>query len=685
MGYENLKGKRCIVLARCSTMGQADTSIDDQLRAAEVFIAEQQMVKVDEMVLKGVSGSIAKNMDVAIDEIVRRKQNGQALDAVVVYDPSRFSRGGPDHAASLRHKLVNVGIELVTVMNYQPPSDASDIINCVGSMSARQHAKSIASGVARGSQSAMEQGRKGHCSVTPYALDKLFLKPDGQPLHIIRSLSDGTQQRLSPDAEKVLDTYGRNDKTGVPRHYRKQKDEYPQLIPGEASRIGHIHQIYRWYFLDGWGYWSIAAELNKLGIPSATGKAWKTAVIKTLLDNPVYTGRGIANRQSAGLYFQRSPGKPKEIKPGLLNSSGRPAGQLRPKEEWLEIVYPKLIDYLPDDVRAKAAAHHQKILDGRAAGYDRQPRDKHTQSSFILKGLLKEAGGLAMTGTPKGKNNQYRYYRVGNAYAAPGGPKHLRKMVRADEIEGFVLEQVRQFLLSIPDLRGEILAEIKASLRERSKAAGNRGAKEQELEQSRRRMLQMAEQLGGLNDPAINDQIARAKAQFLQLKSELEALGSFTPPSDGELQTMLDRITADLASTANLLRDLPVPVLRELLAAMVQELTIDLSTMQLRCVLSLPPWAKVASIAGQATESMGVGLGPVYKGLADAHPRFGQVFKSAWTIPKGRQTRAAAGSASGGGGGSTCSRRPQPVCPPGLQPPAYRAARANDEPDRYAP
>jgi hypothetical protein len=54
------RGKRCIFIVRCSTKGQADTSIDDQLAVLHAFTAAHEMVYVDEVRLEGLSVSMPR-------------------------------------------------------------------------------------------------------------------------------------------------------------------------------------------------------------------------------------------------------------------------------------------------------------------------------------------------------------------------------------------------------------------------------------------------------------------------------------------------------------------------------------------------------------------------------------------------------------------------------------------------
>jgi hypothetical protein len=227
-----------------------------------------------------------------------------------------------------------------------------------------------------------EQRRKAHCSFAPMGLEKLYVRANGDPLHIIRNLEDGTQQQIDPSSGAVIGVFGRNAKSGTPAHYQKQKDELVELIPGEPRRVEAVTRIFRRRFADGWGYRRIAMELNSLNFPSPRGGLWTRSAVKVILDNPVYTGRGIANRKTTALYYCRNKDRPREARHVRHTECGRPAEQIRPANEWAIIEYSALAEFLPEDIRERARAHHDAILANRERVVERQPRDKHVNRAY---------------------------------------------------------------------------------------------------------------------------------------------------------------------------------------------------------------------------------------------------------------------------------------------------------------
>src|SRR5436190_22205622 len=94
--YERLRGKRFIAIVRCSTFGQADTSIPDQLRLIREFAQRYGMIEVEAISLDGLSGSIPGNRD-DLQKLLNRKRDQDDFDLVLLQDTTRLTRGGLKH------------------------------------------------------------------------------------------------------------------------------------------------------------------------------------------------------------------------------------------------------------------------------------------------------------------------------------------------------------------------------------------------------------------------------------------------------------------------------------------------------------------------------------------------------------------------------------------------------------
>ncbi len=618
MNDVSLRGKRFIALARCSTRGQAESSLDDQMRLIRRFAADNGMVEVAEIRLEGVSGSVAENLDRVIDSLVKRKTEANDYDVLVVQDASRFSRAGAGHSAKLRYDLERAAVEVISALGYVPKSDYGEVKDALDAVVARQQAKGIAMGVARGSMSAMAEGRQSHSSRTPYGLDKLYLSADGRPLHIVRTnYDDGSQVRLHPTTGEVIDRYGRNEKTGTPAHYRKQRGERIVYIPGEPAVVQAVHDMYRWYFADKRGYAAIAKELNGRGVASPTGRGWSISSVRRIIGNAVYSGKGVSNRKTTAIFYCRAPDVPREAPKIRKTASGRPAETYRPLDEWVVIKYPQLKEFLPADIRDAAAAHHQSILDGLKDGRAVQPRDKHPDSTFLLKGILRTSDGHRMTGRRKGRRCDGRYYAAMREQSHPSGRPNARRLVRADAVETVALYTLRCLLLAMPGLRDEFVAQTKAAVRDRAGGEQARESLAAEIGRLDKRIALVLDEFDGEDAGAVRAKLADLKLRRREASDRLAGMQRPVTISDEEIERMVDAMIAMYVEQANMLRELPAPHVRELLATFIESMTVDLATMRVDLVASVPPWG--GSAVAKASEALGLACSSVYRAEWEAH------------------------------------------------------------------
>src|SRR5512136_489734 len=93
--------KRCVGLLRCSTIGQANTSIDDQRRVLQSCARERGWEYVGEIALEGVSGSVP-GARTDLQELIERKRACDDFDLVLAQDTSRVTRAGGDELLYIR-------------------------------------------------------------------------------------------------------------------------------------------------------------------------------------------------------------------------------------------------------------------------------------------------------------------------------------------------------------------------------------------------------------------------------------------------------------------------------------------------------------------------------------------------------------------------------------------------------
>ena len=595
MTYEYLNGRRCICLVRCSTAEQADTSIPDQLKLLRAFAGDNGMTCVDEVVLDGVSGSLP-GARTDIEAVLERKRERDDFDVLLVQDMSRLTRGGAHHGMKLEYDLNAAGIDVVFASEPMPEGDHGGIIKSVGFYAAKQYARSLSFAVARGLMSSLQDGRIAHCVKPPYGIDRLYVTADGRPLHVVRNQPDGTQQKLDPTTNAVLETYPRALRKGRSNRYRKQGGERLLLIPGADEQVELVRQIYRRHYLDGWGGYRIAMQLNKQGVPAAGGRPWCVSSVQHVLRNTVYTGVGIANRYTQAIYHERSPNAPKATKTDrrALATRKKPPQRVRPRADWVEIDHPALAEFLEPQVRELARVAQAAYWANRASGGTPRGgnKDRHADSDFVLKGVLRsKQGGHAMSGRGTGRRKpRLRYYGINRTIRIPTADKVLRRLVPAEPIERAVLGAVTEVLTHTPRLR-EL---VERTVREQLNATARDGAVLEQLVAERERLREQVEFVID-SVGALSRQVAKAKVDQLeaQLRALNERIVKATAAAAGAtvnvgvaVQVIMDRLY-DMAAN---LHDLP-PSLRRLLSILVSRLEVDLETRTFEMELALPLWA----------------------------------------------------------------------------------------------
>jgi site-specific DNA recombinase len=215
--------------------------------------------------------------------------------------------------------------------------------------------------------------------------------------------------------------------TKIPYGYRR--------VPRSADCAAHliIHEpeaaVVRRIFADflaGDSLRHLAVTLSKEGIASPEGKpVWRLSTICRLLRNEAYAGR---------LYWNRTQ---TSYDPAL----GRTRASLRSREDWIEIPIPAIIDQATLEAVAATARDNSSY----------SPR-RTEPDTFLLRRLLRCPHCQVKLTCYRARRNQTttRYYLCPHRDPwRAGGAEHRcpERRVRADELDTFVFDQVRQLLI----------------------------------------------------------------------------------------------------------------------------------------------------------------------------------------------------------------------------------------------
>src|SRR5258705_8504083 len=360
---------RCALYARVSSEAQArDNTIASQVAAlqeriaADGFALEPDHGYLDD----GYSGSIL--LRPALERLRDAVAGGQ-IDRIYVHAPDRLARRYA-HQALLIDEFRRAGAEIVFLN--RPIGDTAEddlLLQVQGVIAEYERAKIL------------ERGRRGR-------------------RHAARS---GSVSAL----------------TGAPFGYRYVRRD----LGGGVARFEVVEEeahivrlIFAWIGLERASMREVCRRLERMGCQTRKSAArWYASTIHGMLDNPAYIGRAVFGR----VHYGPARPRPRPIR-GHPLSSPRPTQRiLAPREVWIEIPVPALVD------PAMFAAVRAQLDENRKC-----KRYMKTRSGWLLQGLAVCCGcgyahcGKAVSRSRKEPSRKLRYYlcRRSDGYRFVGSP-----------------------------------------------------------------------------------------------------------------------------------------------------------------------------------------------------------------------------------------------------------------------
>ncbi len=588
-GY-NYIGKGYINLVRASDATEGTTSTQAQLAMMNQHCEATQMRHVDDVILDGVTGSMpGKREDMA--DLIKRKKEKNDFDVLVIQRLDRLTRGGSNHGLWFEYECERAGIQLLCIGDDIPTGQYAPMIKVLKYQAAQDQAFSISQRSTQGYQLALEEGRATTSSKTPYACWRLYLSADDKPLHIIRDLGDGRQQKLDPTTHAVIDTYGQIG-GGAKGHYDKQKSEKPLLVPGDPNEIAVIRSIFDLHFRQGWGGKRIADYLNRQGIPSPCGKQWSQRQVDVLANNEVYTGRSVGNRTSNGIYHQRNHATPKKtnVDPSILATAKTLPVKLRPIEEWFVVDQPLLKDLLGDEQLRELAIAGQDRYWQHLADPNRPKKStsKHKTSDYLLSGLLKaKQDGGTLVGVLCGRvGHKVRYYRHRRGRTGYLKGSVFNKTIHAETVEKAVVDAIKSTLKDAENLRPKLLAIIEAEAKRDSTVDV------EDLKRQRERLKQRTNLIvANIDEESLADaqvELDKLKAQRRSLGEQIAAAQSQGKSPKLDTNVHVDRLIGKIENFLGEMGSMPKHLLREWISVLVPSVLVDMETKAIEIHVILP-------------------------------------------------------------------------------------------------
>ena len=354
---------RAVAYARYSSDNQREESIDAQVRAIKEFCKKERidLIKIYKDEAKTATTDDREDFLNMISD-----SSYKNFDAVIVHKLDRFARNRYD-SALYKKKLKENGVKVVSVLEHLDDSPESVILESVLEGMAEYYSKNLSREVMKGMKETALQCK--HTGGTP------------------------------------------------PLGYDVKADKTYAINQEESEAVKKIFDLY----LSGYGYGSIADELNENGYKTKRNKPFAKNSIRDILLNEKYCGVYIFNRAAKKTNGKRNNHLSKESENIIRVDGGMPA--IISKE-----TYNKVMEKLNSCARG--------------------PRVANTVVYYILSGKVECAEcNCAYTGAGyRGGRGGKKYY----VYGCTNKKKHLcnNKDIRKDILESFVINKLKKEILN---------------------------------------------------------------------------------------------------------------------------------------------------------------------------------------------------------------------------------------------
>jgi site-specific DNA recombinase len=368
--------------------------------------------------------------------------------------------------------------------------------------------------------------------------------------------------------------------SGAPYGYRyiRKSDEAPAAyaVLEEEARV--VRRVFEMYTVEGLSIGEITRRINAQGIPTRKASArWERSTVWAVLRNSAYRGLACFGKT-------RVSARTRVIRPQRRRGVRMPcmtAGHERPREEWIEIPVPALVN---QDCFARA---QELLLENKIRSRRR------TIEPSIVQGLVscqKCGYALARTSTRTSARKIHYYKCIGSdSWRKLGGPVcDNRRLVRQDLLDQIVWAEVIR-LLEDPMLIQQEL--------DRRLAAARSSDPIQKREQSLQRdlihvgkgidRLLTAYQEGLLSIEQLRERMPALRQREQTLRAELQAIVDQTNDRAAFLR-LAETLTAFLARLRSAAETLSVIERQRIVRLVVKDILVGDDTITIRHSIPMP-------------------------------------------------------------------------------------------------
>ena len=195
------------------------------------------------------------------------------------------------------------------------------------------------------------------------------------------------------------------------RYVRKREDNPAAYVIIDAeTRV--VRDVYEHYIVTGWSIAAITRWLNEQGVPTRkVGTRWERSTVWAMLRNPAYRGTACFGKTRRAR--RQRVTRPLRLRGGVASRDS--ASHERPREEWIEIPVPAIVDE-STFARAQELLHEKQ--GARPAAHDRtEPRAGAGELPEVWLRALARVGPVE-----RPENSLLPLYRIGRMAAPRRSP-----------------------------------------------------------------------------------------------------------------------------------------------------------------------------------------------------------------------------------------------------------------------
>jgi site-specific DNA recombinase len=361
--------------------------------------------------------------------------------------------------------------------------------------------------------------------------------------------------------------------SGAPYGYRyvrksETSDAYYQVLEKEAEVV---RNIFRLYSQESLSINAIARWLNEHDIATRTGAGrWCRSTVWAMLRNPAYKGMACFGKTESA--ERQKITRPLRQRGGYSPRSS--ANRERPREDWIEIPVPALVD------EASFALAEEKLE------HNKRHSPRRTVEPTLLQGMLvcKRCGyAYYRTSTRTSKRKIYYYRCLGSDdYRYPNGRVCDSRPIRQDHLDDVVWQHVTRLLEDPGLIQGEIDRRIQAN-READPTKRREAAlrKERARFHNKINRLLNAYQEELLSLEELRKRMPELRKREQTIQSELHSLEAATVDQQTYLR-LADNIELFLSRLRTVASVLSVIEQQKILRLLVREILVDHDTIVIR-------------------------------------------------------------------------------------------------------